>query len=49
MHGVRIGGGMYRDRCNAKLLARAQDAQCDFAAIGYQDFIEHLPFGANGE
>ena len=41
MHGVGVGGGMHRHRGDAKFLARAQDAQCDFAAIGYQDLVEH--------
>src|SRR5947207_1842437 len=33
---------MYRDRGNAEFLARAQNPQCDFAAIGYQDLVEHV-------
>jgi hypothetical protein len=41
MHGVGVGGGMHRDRGNTEFLARAQDAQCDLAAIGYQDLVEH--------
>ena len=41
MHGVGVGRRMDRDRRDAKFLARAQDAQCDFAAIGYQDFVKH--------
>ena len=41
MHGVGVGGGMHRDGCNAELLARAQDAQGNLAAIGYQDLVEH--------
>ena len=49
MHGVGVGGGMHRDGRNAKFLARAQNAQCDFAAIGYQDLVEHASSEANGE
>ena len=41
MHGVGVGGGMHRDGGDAEFLARAQDAQCDLAAIGYQDLVEH--------
>ena len=41
MHGVGVGGGMHRDGRDAELLARAQDAQRDLAAIGDQDFVEH--------
>jgi hypothetical protein len=33
---------MHRDGLDAKFLAGAQDTQGDLAAIGYQDFIEHL-------
>jgi hypothetical protein len=32
---------MHRDRGNAEFLAGAQNTQCDFAAIGYQDLVEH--------
>ena len=41
MHGVGVGGRMHRDGGDAELLARAQHAQCDFAAIGYEDLVEH--------
>jgi hypothetical protein len=41
MHRIRVGGGMHGDRRDAEFLAGAQYAQCDFAAIGYQDFVEH--------
>ncbi len=41
MHGVGVGGGMHGDRRDAELLAGAQHAQRDFAAIGYEDFVEH--------
>ena len=52
MHGVGVGGGMHRDGGDAEFLARAQNAQCDFAAIGYQDLVEHVVLEgrmANGE
>ncbi len=42
MHGVGVGGGMHGHRGDTKFLARAQDAQCDFAAVGYEDFVEHV-------
>ena len=42
MHGVGVGGGMHRDGSDAEFLARAQNPQCDFAAIGYQDLVEHV-------
>ena len=42
MHGVGVGGGMHGNSGDAEFLARAQHAQCDFAAIGYEDFVEHL-------
>ena len=41
MHGVGIGGGMHRDGVDAELLARAQHAERDLAAIGYENLIEH--------
>ena len=41
MHGVGVGGGMDRDCDNAEFLAGAQNTQRDFAAIGYQNFVEH--------
>ncbi len=41
MHRVGVGGRMHRDGGDAELLAGAQHPQCDFAAIGYEDFIEH--------
>ena len=41
MHGVGVGGRMHGDRRDAELLAGAQDAQRDLAAIGDQDFLEH--------
>ena len=41
MHGVGVGGGMHGDGGDAELLAGAQHPQGDFAAIGYEDFIEH--------
>ncbi len=42
MHGVGVGGGVHRDRRNAELLRRAQDAQGDFAAVGDENFFEHV-------
>ncbi len=42
MHGIGIGGGMNRHRRDPHLLAGAVDAQCDLAAIGDEDFFEHL-------
>ena len=43
MHGVRVGGGMDRDRGDAELLGGAQDAQGDFAPVGDEDLVEHSP------
>ena len=42
MHGVLVRGRMHRDGGDAELLACAQDAQRDLAAVGYEDFFEHL-------
>ena len=42
MHGVGVGGGVHRDGRDAEFLARAQNPQCDLAAIGYQDLVEHF-------
>ena len=44
MHGVGVGGRMHRDRRDAELLAGAQHAQRDLAAVGDQDFVEHRLF-----
>jgi len=41
MHGVGVGGRMHRDGFDAELLAGAQHAKRDFAAVGDEDFIEH--------
>ena len=41
MHRVGIGGRMHRDGRDTEFLACAQHAQCDLAAIGNQDFVEH--------
>jgi len=46
MHGVGVGGRMYRDGSDAEFLARAQNAQGDLAAIGYQDLVEHVVLGS---
>ena len=45
MHRVGVGGGMHGHGLDAELLAGAQHAQCDFAAIGYEDFVEHAVLG----
>jgi hypothetical protein len=42
MHGVLVRGRMHRDRGDAELLARAQHAQGDLAAVRDQDLVEHL-------
>ncbi len=42
MHRVGVGRRMDRDRGDAHLLAGAIDAERDLAAIGDQDFFEHL-------
>ena len=51
MHGVGVGGRVHRDGRDAELLAGAQDAKGNLAAIGDQDFVEHgACWGvANGE
>src|ERR1700745_2420119 len=41
MHRVFVRGGVYRDRCNAQLLAGAQHPQRDFPAIGNEDLVKH--------
>jgi hypothetical protein len=41
MHRVGVGGGMHGNGGDAEFLARAQDAERDFAAIGYEDLVEH--------
>ena len=41
MHGLGVGGGMHRHGGDAHLLAGADDAKRDFAAIGDEDFFEH--------
>ena len=42
MHGVLVGGRMHGDRRDAELLAGAQHAQRDLAAVGDQDLVEHF-------
>ena len=42
MHGVGVGGGMHRNRGDAEFLARAQHAERDLAAIGYENLVEHV-------
>ena len=41
MHGVGVGGRMHGDGRDAELLAGAQHAQRDLAAVGDEDFFEH--------
>ena len=41
VHGILVGGRMHGDRRNAQLLAGAQDAQRDLAAVCDQDLVEH--------
>ena len=41
VHGVGVGGRMHRHGGDAQLLAGALDAQCDLAAVGDQDLVEH--------
>jgi hypothetical protein len=40
VQGVAVGRRMHRDRLDAHLLARPDDAAGDFAAVRYQDFAE---------
>ena len=42
MHRVGVGGGVHRHGGDAQLLAGAQYAQRDLAAVGDQDFVEHF-------
>src|SRR5215510_819659 len=48
MHRVGIGGRMHGDRRDAQFLAGAQHAQCDLAAIGDQDLVEHYSMISRG-
>ena len=41
VHGVVVGGRMHGDGRDAELLAGAQHAQRDLAAVGDQDLVEH--------
>ncbi|MCY1275166.1 hypothetical protein D9M70_238010 [compost metagenome] len=41
MHQLAIGGGVNGHRLDPELLARAQDAQRDFATVGDQHFFQH--------
>jgi len=43
-----IGIGVDRNRANAHLAKRTDDAQRNFAAIGYQNLLEHVLFDCNG-
>ena len=38
---IAIDRGMHGHRADAERMARAQYAQCNFAAVGDDDFIEH--------
>jgi len=38
---VAVRAGIHRDGANAELLARAQNAQRDLAAVGNDDFFKH--------
>jgi hypothetical protein len=51
MHGIGIGGGMHRNSRDAEFLASAQNPQGNLAAIGYENFIEHIVLakGASSE
>ena len=48
MHGVGVGGRMHRDGRDAELLAGAQHAERDLAAIGDQDLVEHRESSKRG-
>ena len=41
VHGVGVGGRMHRHGGDAELLAGAQDAERDLAAVGDEDLVEH--------
>src|ERR1700739_1486592 len=36
---------MHRNGGDAEFLARAQNTQCDLAAVGYEDFVKHWVLG----
>ena len=42
VHGIGVGLGIDRHRADIQFLAGANDADCDFAAIGYQNFFKHV-------
>ncbi len=42
VHRVRVGRRVDGDGRNAELLARPLDAKRNLAAIGYEDFVEHV-------
>src|SRR5690606_17109658 len=48
MHGIGIGGRVHGDGLDAELLARAQDAQRDLAAVGDEDLVEHYSMTTSG-
>jgi hypothetical protein len=41
VHGVSVGGRVHGHGLDAEFLASAQYPQCDLAAVGDQDFLEH--------
>ncbi len=41
MFQITVSGGMHCDRLDAHFTTGAQDTQCDFAAIGNDNFFEH--------
>ncbi len=45
VHGVGVCGGVDRDGGDAKLLARALNAQRDLTPVGDQDLVEHSVAG----
>ena len=39
--GRSLGGGVYSHSCDPQPSAGSEDAAGDFAAVGYEDFVEH--------
>jgi hypothetical protein len=39
---IPIGGGVYRHGLDAHLFAGANDAERDFASVGYKYLVEHV-------
>ena len=44
---ITVGLTVNHHRADVQFLARADDAQCNLAAVGYQDFLEHEKRGNN--